>query len=214
MQVIKTKHTFSGSNGEKEVDSLEQFEHTVLARASRDSPLELQGYTFTDIDFTGSRVTRGEWEEALNFKGSVFYGCTLPAFESECEVINKGAMFLKQPEGIPFKMFRSSMYSQQVRGRVATSTHLAAGAAEVRRRHLLLLPRAARPQLLPATAHPRPLRDGCLVRLPRRCACVVLSVWASVSCPLTHLRMCREDGGGRHGRAPARASLAGLPRGG
>lgn len=72
------------------------------------SEMNFDGWTFTDIDFNHPEVLP-IWEK-LNLRGAVFYGCQFPGLSDD--VRDRGARAVMQLEDVPFKVFRSFMYTQ------------------------------------------------------------------------------------------------------
>lgn len=111
--LAQIQHTFAGSNEEYEIETLREFdekiEETLAIVGSREN-IVFGGWIFQQVDFTP--VPEEEFNE-YNFAGASFWGCTLPAYSSKQKLIESGADFLDQVEGIPFKAIRAHMYRQE-----------------------------------------------------------------------------------------------------
>lgn len=99
---------FKGSNAAGEVETLEEFLLEVSQHDAKISEMSFQGWTFVDIDFNDSRVVP-MWMD-IDWKGAVFYGCSFPC--SNDEMRHRGARVAPQMDWVPFKVYRSFMYTQ------------------------------------------------------------------------------------------------------
>jgi predicted Rossmann-fold nucleotide-binding protein len=99
---------FQGSNGAGEVETVEEFLLELRHYEGDPSEMSFDGWTFTDIDFNHHDVLP-LWDK-FDWTGAVFYGCIFPT--SLDEVRARGARAVAQLENIPFKAFRSFMYTQ------------------------------------------------------------------------------------------------------
>ena len=114
--ILEDDRPFQGSNAAGEVETLEEFllELDQLLQTKDDSDCDVsstsfQGWTFTDINFTSDKRVLKLWDD-FNWKGAVFYGCSFPC--SDDDLRRRGAKVAAPIEGVPFKAYRSFMYTQ------------------------------------------------------------------------------------------------------
>ena len=126
---ILTEVPFQGSNAEGEVETLEEFllevnqylrQHIHNEDCDVVSQLNFEGWTFTDIDFTTDDQVVQLWN-LFNWKGAIFYGCTFPC--SDAMMQQRGAIIAPAMEGIPFKVYRSFMYTQHELQQIDTQSY-------------------------------------------------------------------------------------------
>jgi len=104
------KVPYQGSNAAGEVETLEEFLLEVSNFDGNDiAEMNFDGWTFTDIDFSAHPDALEIWDK-LTFSGAVFYGCTFPT--SIDDVTLRGGRAVQQLDDVPFKAFRSFMYTQ------------------------------------------------------------------------------------------------------
>ena len=114
--------TFKGSNAAGEIETLEEFllevdhyiHHSNCQSSDKDdnddvSGMNFEGWSFTDIDFCQNQRVVELWNQ-FNWNGSIFFGCSIP--DTIVEMKQKGAKVAPQLEGVPFKVYRSFMYTQ------------------------------------------------------------------------------------------------------
>ena len=100
---------FQGSNGAGEIETLEEFLLEISQHDGDISQMSFDGWTFTDIDFRDPRVAP-RWN-IFNWTGAIFYGCVFPCKDDEMRA--RGARVIQQLDTVPFKVFRSFMYTQE-----------------------------------------------------------------------------------------------------
>jgi predicted Rossmann-fold nucleotide-binding protein len=104
---------FQNSNGAGEVETLEEFLLEVAQFEQKEgndiSQMSFKGWTFTDIDFNDDPRVASRWD-AFQWEGAVFYGCSFPLTYDDMR--SRGARVVPQMDWLPFKVFRSFMYTQ------------------------------------------------------------------------------------------------------
>jgi len=92
----------------KEIASLRQFKE--LVQNKEPSKIPMKGWVFQEIDFSQEDI---EIWKKYNFGGTVFLGCKFPIGIRMEDLKNAGAQVFENPNNLPFKPFRGSMYRQE-----------------------------------------------------------------------------------------------------
>jgi hypothetical protein len=131
--VSVTRSTFTGSNQEFEIETVNEFQKRVnemmesfIITDENPTPLLLtfDGWDFQQVDFSAAQppFTPEQWN-LFDFKGASLFGCTLPNFVTADELRDQGAFVAEQPTHLPFKPYRAFMYKQEELGEIDSTVY-------------------------------------------------------------------------------------------
>eukprot|EP01094_Clydonella_sp_ATCC50884_P025259 TRINITY_DN6579_c0_g1_i1.p1 TRINITY_DN6579_c0_g1~~TRINITY_DN6579_c0_g1_i1.p1 ORF type:complete len:430 (+),score=89.80 TRINITY_DN6579_c0_g1_i1:75-1364(+) len=102
---------FAGENEHNEIETFHEFETRLRDLGlSHPSQVKLAGWVFQAVDFTRASV---EDFRQYDVSDAYFWGCDFPEGIRANDLRERGAHVLEQEPRLPFKMFRSFMYTQK-----------------------------------------------------------------------------------------------------